>query len=388
MCKLPFKLNKTACTGCYSCVQVCPKNCIIKNGETLQINTELCINCGKCENVCPEININKREFRYPEEAYAVWSLDNEDRRSSTSGGAASVFYQTALKQGKIICGAVYNEALIPVLKMSKSFEDISTFKKSKYAYADSNGVYIKVRSMLLKGEKVIFISLPCQVAGLLQFLGEEHENLITVDIVCHGSPFGNVLKDYISSRDSAGKAKSLSFRQDNEFVFELTDEYRKVIYKKEGRTDEYLAAFLNGLIYRQCCYNCVYAKPERIADITIGDFWGLGVKEPFNHPYTGAISLVLINSQKGREFFEHCKPLLFYEKRSVEEAIEGNSQLKHPTPLHSKRSYYDELCTKGMDFSEAVRLCLNDEMKKEKRKLQKRKLKDFLRQIKRLIIKK
>ena len=82
----------------------------------------------------------------------------------------------------------------------------------------------------------------------------------------------------------------------------MTDN-NKILYSKIGRQDNYLAAFLEGLNYRPSCYNCSYARPERISDITIGDFWGLGAEIPWNYPYTGSISAVLI-IQKKEEILE------------------------------------------------------------------------------------
>lgn len=56
-----------------------------------------------------------------------------------------------------------------------------------------------------------------------------------------------------------------------------------------------------------------YAKAERISDITICDYWGLGTEVPFEHPYTGSVSAVLINSDKGELFFDKCKGKLFVD---------------------------------------------------------------------------
>ena len=69
-------------------------------------------------------------------------------------------------------------------------------------------------------------------------------------------------------------------------------------------------------------------------DITIGDFWGLGKNIPFNKDITDGVSLVLINSEKGLNFFESCKNEIFFEKRTLDEALAGNNQLRHPTPKH------------------------------------------------------
>ena len=135
----------------------------------------------------------------------------------------------------------------------------------------------------------------------------------------------------------------------------------KKLYQKIGREDKYLAAFLNGLNYRDSCYQCKYAKPERISDITICDFWGLGVEIPFDHPYTGSISAVLLNTDKGANFFRKSCSKLFVEERPVSEAIKGNAQLNTPTPVHPARDVFVAGCI-AHGFDTTVSELLKDEI--------------------------
>lgn len=46
------------------------------------------------------------------------------------------------------------------------------------------------------------------------------------------------------------------------------------------------------------------------------------------------VSVCLINTEKGLNFFEEIKDKIFFEKRTIEEAVKGNNQLRHPTPRH------------------------------------------------------
>lgn len=45
--------------------------------------------------------------------------------------------------------------------------------------------------------------------------------------------------------------------------------------------DPYYRAFSVGLDFRENCYHCKYARNERAADITLGDYSGLGVLWPY-----------------------------------------------------------------------------------------------------------
>lgn len=363
--------DKQKCTGCMACLQVCPVKCISVREDDLgdlypYIDRDTCIECGSCVKVCPEISIkHKGSMKKADQAYAVWSLNRNSRSASTSGGVAAEFYESALNQGYWICGVRYEEEYHVRHFLTKDQKDISAFRQSKYVYSETENIYGQIKELLRKREKVLFISLPCKVAGLYSFLGDKlAENLLTVDIVCHGTPPYAQLKEHIKKVAILDHGQ-LTFRKDNEYIFEMTDN-NEIVYSKTGRQDNYLAAFLEGLNYRPSCYNCSYARPERISDITIGDFWGLGSETPWNYPYTGSISAVLINTEKGRKFWDECRERFFSEERSVEEAVKGNAQLNHPTPAHPKRAEFERLY-KQKGFEEAVQICLQDEIRRDRK---------------------
>ena len=378
------------CTGCMACLQMCPMKCITVKEDDVgnlypYIDRDSCIECGACEKVCPEISINRKDcLKRPDQVYAVWSLNTKSRSASTSGGAAAEFYESALNQGYWICGVKYEEQYHVRHFLTKERKDISVFRQSKYVYSETEDIYRQIKDLLQKKEKVLFISLPCKVAGLYSSLGDKlTENLLTVDIVCHGTPPYAQLKEHIK-KVAILNSEKLIFRKENEFLFEVTDN-NKTLYSKIGRQDNYLAAFLEGLNYRPSCYNCSYARPERISDITIGDFWGLGVEKAWNHSYTGAISAVLINTEKGRKFWDECSDRFFAEERSVEEAVKGNAQLNHPTSAHPKRAEFEALY-KQKGFDEAVQICLKDEIKQDRKKQDKVQFRRKLRKIAGIVI--
>ena len=150
------------------------------------------------------------------------------------------------------------------------------------------------------------------------------------------------------------------------------------VYRRIGRTDAYLAAFLEGLDYRPSCYQCTYACPQRVSDLTICDFWGLGAEIPFDHPYTGSISAVLVNTSEGQAFFDGCRDTLFVEERPVEEAVKGNAQLTAPTPAHPKRANFESRY-RSHGFDEAVRIVLRDEMRSAHRAVLRTRIRSVLR---------
>ena len=88
-----------------------------------------------------------------------------------------------------------------------------------------------------------------------------------------------------------------------------------------------MAAFKKAATFRQSCYDCRFNGLSRIGDITIADFWGIGAfGKPFRHDVSNGVSLVLLNSDKGREVFGELKDC-FVEKRVVDEATRLNHNL-------------------------------------------------------------
>ena len=376
------------CTGCMACVIACPCSAIAVAQDTLggqypEIDVSKCVGCGKCQKVCPELH--PIPARQSSKAFAVWSLNPENRKTSASGGAASVLYEKALEQGYWICGAEYLPDGRVIHTLAKDKSAIARYKQSKYVFSETGKVYSEIKNHLDAGEKVMMISLPCKIAGLAGYLQKTYENLITVDIVCHGTPSGKLLTDHIQVVAPDIEEFGLFFRQDNEFMFRLERD-GKVKYRKIGRTDTYLAAFLEGLSYRESCYHCNYAKNQRISDITICDFWGLGTEIPFHHPYTGAISAVLINTERGQLLFNDCRELLFAEERPVREAVKGNAQLNEPTHRPGNRDEFIKLYQR-YGFESTVKMLLRPKMKAAQKQLRYRQMRKGVRKLAGVFIK-
>lgn len=336
--------DKSLCTSCGMCVDICTKGAIKlvtnKYGfDYPEVDNDLCINCGLCQKKCHINNDVKKNI--PQKAFAVWCSDANDRKTSTSGGAASIFYQKVIADNGVCFGAAYDENLNVVIK-GYDDQNVLEFKNSKYVHSNMKNAYKEIFKFLKSGRKVIFIGLPCQIASVKSYLGKDCDNLLLVDIICHGTPPQKYLSEHISYLENKKKKKAngLKFRSDNEFYFALISADGSCFANFHKDIDSYLLTFFEALTYYDSCYNCKYACNERVSDITIGDFWGLGEEEPFNHPYSGAISVVLTNTEKGKDFFESVKDKCFYEERTVKEAFSGNAQLNSPSNLNKNRDVF------------------------------------------------
>lgn len=329
------------CTGCTACTNICPKSCIRMEPDQYGflrpvINTESCVDCGLCVKVCPNNGIIGKN--YPQVAYAAWSLDAKDRETSTSGGVSSVLSSFVVNNGGVVYGAAFQNGCVEHIRVSQP-QELYKLKGSKYVQSNLNNVYTLVSRDLLEGRRVLFWGTPCQTMGLKSFIINKRikalDNIIYGDIICHGVPSQKILNNHIKSVIGAkGKGPySLSFRDEDGYFLTIRHN-DKLLYRKGFPQDKYLNGFQYGLFHRECCFECQYASGERISDITIGDFWGLGET---TYPKK-KVSVVLCNTAKGVKLIDAVSDKLFLEGRPIQEAIQGNSQLQHPSRKHE---YYN-----------------------------------------------
>lgn len=357
--------DKSLCTGCHACINICGQKAISMQPDSLgflypQIDASLCVDCGLCVKVCP-VNHPPKAV-YPAQVYAVQSADMADLMSSTSGGAASVFSQYMISQGGVVYGCSGSDITHICHKRIEHHSDLHQLKGSKYVQSNIGSVFQQVRSDLKSGRKVLFIGTPCQVAGLKNFLRKDYENLITVDLVCHGVPSQQLLLDEIQRNKIDVHNDSIAFRRKGESVKDLKygiyvkrDNY--LVYAKDYPRGHYIMGFMTGLFLRNSCYSCHWASPNRCSDITIGDFWGLGNLYNAKMDKGRGMSEVLLNTKKGISYFEVCKKFCYFENRNLQEAIDGNGRFKHPSERHPLYYQFQQLYTKK-GFTESCRKCL------------------------------
>lgn len=333
--------EREKCTGCFACMNICPKDAITVQtdvlGKTIPIIDEnKCISCGVCNKVCP-VNCAV-EQKMPEHTYAVWSVDEYDCKFSSSGGAASVFARRVLENGGAVYGAASIDGAVKHIKIA-DVSELEMLRGSKYVQSSIGYIYRDVKNELKNGRKVLFTGTPCQIAGLKGYLQKENENLITVDLICHGTPPETYLNEHIQDVTNNSQYDSVAFR--GKYDYYLTVENKgKIKYQRKRDLDTYFQAFADGLILRDNCYSCRYACPDRCADLTIGDFWGID-RSTLKNPYKGRISLVMTNTKKGMDFFEECKDRFVCEERTLKEAMnpeQGN--LLHPSVPHNERQFF------------------------------------------------
>lgn len=338
-------MNK--CTACQACLQVCPKKAITMEANELGIllpviDEEKCVDCGVCKKACQAnemLQLNK-----PQYCYAVWTKDEKDRQLCSSGGLATGFAKKIIRENGVVFGAVFNEQLQLEISGAENEEKAEKFRGSKYVQCSTGASYPDVKRYLIEGRKVLYVGTPCQIMGLRKYLGKDYENLLLVDIICHGVPPYSHLEQHIKHVCPDEKITNITFRGKHDFKLTLYQD-EQIVYCRDRYEDAYFTAFLEGLNYRESCYSCSFAVEERTSDITIGDFWGLK-RETMQQKYSGRISTALLNTQKGIEFFESIKDMFYFEERTVSESVKGNAQLNHATRRPAHRTVFCETYVK------------------------------------------
>lgn len=343
---------KEKCVGCKSCAQSCPKHCIsmVENNEGFwypSVDENNCIECGLCLKKCPMENT---EFHrsVPQKVWALRNKNDADIMRSASGGAADSAAKTVLQMGGVVYGATYDEHLaVSHIEVTNEAEK-EKLQSSKYVQSDPKDTYTKARQRLAGGKTVLFTGTPCQIAGLYAFLGSDHENLYTIDLICHGVPSPKFFKKYLEyqNKKMAGRVIYFNFRSKDKRGWG-TQYLLKTKTKTKTKIlslDRYGKHFMDGDCYRESCYQCAYANTSRVGDLTVGDFWGISKSHP-NFNSTKGVSSVFVNTEKGQKLFEMMSPLAEVEETTLEEGMVKQHNLVQPSIRPTTRDTF----YKGID---------------------------------------
>lgn len=389
--------DKSQCCGCEACVQRCPKRCIslVEDAEGFlypRVDTAVCVDCGLCEKVCPVINQSAE--REPQVVYAAINSDADVRQQSSSGGVFSMLADAVLSHGGVVFGVCWNDDWQLVFDYTESKDDLSRFRGSKYLQAYVGDAYIRVEQFLKLGRQVLFTGTPCQIAALKRYLKKDYDNLLMVDVICHGAPSPGVFraylseeiaqvddrqqknsvslssKPYIAERNLLNTAdwhiENIQFRDKRlgwkKFSFTLcltkalaAGEQNSVSLSYSLNENIFMRGFLRDFYLRPSCYSCLAKSGKSGSDITLGDFWGINELKPEIDDDRG-VSAVTINSDKGALWFDKFS-LQRYEM-SYGDLCRYNSALVRSVACPPQRAKFFKQYGKQSFFSLVDKLCV------------------------------
>ncbi len=376
--------DKKDCCGCHACSNACPKQCITMQADEEGflypiVDKETCIDCGLCEKVCPVINQN--EPRKPLHVYAAYNKNEEIRMQSSSGGIFTLLAEAIINEGGVVFGAKFDKDWNVVHDYTETIEGIAAFRGSKYVQSTIGNTYSQAKKFLQAGRKVLFSGTPCQIAGLKKYLRKEYDNLLTVDIICHGVPSPKVWSRYIDenikkirAERAAGKNTVSSSLNESPVITGISFRDKTHGWKKYGfrisyaaseaaensvsesansiceshTTNAFMRAFLSDTILRPSCYECPTKQGKAYSDITIADFWGINTIDPTFDDDKGC-GAIFLNTEKGANAYP--LELTEYKEKTFDEVITYNSAYYKSSKPHQNRKKFFDRIDKTNDIS-------------------------------------
>lgn len=360
------------CTGCGACENICPINCISMNVQDdgffyPVINTEKCIECGACKNTCPVIEVKKSQYINLDntQCFGSYSLNNEIRIKSSSGGIFSELAIEILNSGGFVVGATLDEDMNVVHTIVDRLSELYKLRGSKYVQSRIGLLYSEVEKKLKNNKQVLFTGTPCQVSGLKKYLKIDYHNLYLVEFICHGVPsstswnlFLNELKTKYNSDIKSVKFRDKKYGWKN---YRLYIEFKNKNYSAIRSTGSWLNPFEKNIFLRNSCYECKFKYDNSDADIILGDLWGASSIDTEFDSELGS-SVVIVRTEKGQELFKKISEKIFSKQIDLNEVIKFNKALIKSETKHKDRNKFVNKQFE-IGFSNTVNLFCKDSLK-------------------------
>ncbi len=320
--------DKSMCCGCMACVNSCPAGAITctedENGFLYPtVDGEKCIQCGVCDRVC-HFQKEEKKGQDPIAAFSLKYKCKDTLKRSTSGGAFVALSDVILKEGGIVVAASMDEHFTLTHKVATDIPERDGMVGTFYTQSFMGDVFVPVKESLENGVWVMFVGLPCQVAAIQSYLKKDYQNLLTVELLCHGVPSNAFFKEHVHFLEKTYRKKAIryAFRTKKygwnpSGIEEVTFEDGKQI--SSFKTQSYKRFFHANVSLRPSCHNCQYRKQQRFADITVGDFWGIG--KLTGKTEAEGLSCLFANNKKGQAVIERAREVADIDEFVVTEAL-------------------------------------------------------------------
>lgn len=322
----------------------------------------------------------------PEKVYACYNKDKDVRLSSSSGAVFSSLAEYVLNKSGIVYGVAMSEDCYSAefIGVTDS-EGLTKLRGSKYLQAKVGNTFKSVKKELQAGKLVLFTGTGCQVNGLKTFLGKDYDNLICMDVICHGAPSPALWREYARDQEKkmGGKLKEINFRcKDDSWVdfgmkevlSTIPEDSVKKFYISKDK-DPYMQMFLRDYCLRPSCYECM-VKKEKMSDLTVADF--LGIKDVAPEMNNGlGTSLVLIRTKKGQEIFNYISCEMKLKEVTYEAGVKGNpAEYKSCVRPSQRDTFFDDMHTMSFEelegkYAPPIKYSLKTRAKRKTKKIMK-----------------
>lgn len=334
-------IERNVCTGCGACENICPVKAVFMNTDREgfwypDIDRQKCIECGRCADVCPvhqeTIAIVSDRYKNIPLIYAAWSLNEEIRYHSTSGGIFSELALAILASGGYISGAVYDKKQRVKHIVTNEKGELERIRQSKYVQSDMENIYKEIGRLLKERITVLFCGSPCQCAGVFQYCKEKHislDKLFLIDFICRGSNSPKVYRKFLNELEEKyqSEIKKVWFKNKtygwNRFSTRIDFDNGEQ-YLQDRYHDAYIRGYIEENLYiRPSCVCCKFKGLHRMADITLADFWGVHL-DGHMQDSDGGTSMVMLHTEKGQKLWKAVQDNVYQVKKEIDEVIAGN----------------------------------------------------------------
>lgn len=374
--------DKTQCTGCSACYAACVHNAIRMHEDEEGflfpvIAQDKCIKCHLCENICPVSNDHQSNNVSSQKSYLAVSNHEKYYLKSATIGICTMLAQRTISVGGNVFGVELEETTWKAKhRCATKIEEIESFRNSKYVQSDLNDTFRETKSKLKAGENVMFVGTPCQVAGLKAFLRKDYDNLLTVDLICHGIYSYKLIQKEIEYWENRlhGKISNFKFRSKKGsggiINFDLKRGFGSKHYEFQGRYSPTYRCYAysgDGQNYnlRTSCYSCPFRDKGRTADITVGDGWFIDAAKLLGKPnldWKNGVSLIIANTTRGLERIKPILEQLHFVELTQQEAFVQPALLPTQRQIPNVRKELYQAINTSENYAHIVKRLLNSDV--------------------------
>lgn len=265
--------------------------------------------------------------------YAVKHKDESVRWNSRSGGIFTALSDWIIENNGVVYGCVLTKDFQATHIRAENKADRDLMHGSKYIQSKLGDIFKSVKQDLNLQCVVLFSGTPCQVAGLKKFLAKDYDNLICVDILCHGVPSPAVWSKYLQWQEEKNHSKAVSVNFRDKTKYGWRDHVETLLFENNIEVDSrvFSKLFYTHNILRPSCYTCPYKATKREGDISIADYWKIEIAAPEFDDNKG-VSLVLINNDKGMILFQKVKNTLKWKETRLEDSMQNALMKSYDRP--------------------------------------------------------
>ena len=308
-----------------------------------EADSRICIDCNLCEKVCPVKHASQTGDSVLQ-TYIGYNRNITQRLASSSGGIFTLLAEQILKQEGKVYGAAFDQNFMVHHIGIETLTELEFLQGSKYLQSRMEQSYSQVKHDLQAGKTVLFSGTACQIVGLKEFLQKEYNNLLTVDVLCHGVPSPAVWRKYLTQQEHIyhSSIRNIWFRKKNQgwkrYEVELLFDNGE-IYHQTFSEDAFMQFFLKNICLRPSCHDCRFKSLERASDMTLGDSWGVENYMPDLDDNQGT-SVILIHTDAGQKLFNIIASQMQYQEAETDRALPPDADSRKSVSAHPKRTVF------------------------------------------------